>query len=211
MKNYQLLLQTSSLVEKGLVVMQETIHLTPRDTAPLHILAWNYQQLQSAFTSALNNNYAAGIVNVRAAFEGIVFMRKYRTDKKAAAKWLEDLEYNSDKTHAIILELKKTDAKFTEYYEHYRALSKLSHPYPKTRLLLSKTQKGRRPINYNNDFNETWATVVLAEILFAIVNSLNEIQPVINAQTPYGKQLATFQHTFSKQANVVFKQLQKNI
>ena len=200
------------LIETGFTALQKLVKkqiTQPKGNTTATIANWNSLQLNAAYDMTLNGNYAARVSNIRASFEGIIFMHKYNLDKNAAEKWMIDLGYESDKMHAIVKELAKLgEPQFSNYYEHYRNLSKLAHPYPKIRFLFSKEEKGNTIISLGGDYRKKWAGVLLSEILFSIYSTLNEMKANVGEKTikeVETKEIETFENQYKQFSRLIYK------
>lgn len=195
-------------VEEGLSAMEDTCReLVLRakgggqETALMVIFTWTLHQLYSAYDNALKGNYPAGVTNGRSGLEGVFFMEKYAGDRVAAAKWANDLEYANDKPFAILTELgKKRGVNFRQLHEHYRNLSKLSHPYPKVRFMFIEKQKEKLGVSASGSFKQQWAAALLGGVLFVIGNSLEII-------SPFTAKPAVFLNRYRAFAPAVFRRL----
>jgi len=196
-----------ALIENGLSIMQSGAKKRVKNNsdAIAFILVWNFHQLNAAYTSTLNGNYVAAISNIRSSFEGNMFIHKYSRDKEAGEKWMNNLDYESDRIHAIAKELTKKDAKqFSEYYTHYRNLSQLAHPYPKMRFLFSRQDGENTIVSLGGEYRKKWAGVLLSEILFSINSGLKEAKTT-TALGATENQITEFETNFNLTTPSLFK------
>ncbi len=196
-------------VESELSSMQDVLpqlvkqgEVSAKSTSML-LFTWITAQLTSAFQNTLAGNYSASVSNLRSAFEGTVFLKAYSIDADADKAWSQDVDYESDKVMPLLRKTLRDSKQFDAYHEHYRNLSKMAHPYPKVRFLLSKASGEDLMISRGGYFQKDWAAILLVENLFIATETLTTVAPSLDNNSQIA--IEKYKSDYSKLSKTLIK------